>query len=41
MSKTPQERIDAIEFLRTHYIKYTNAEPRLQRVCTIINRKEG
>lgn len=39
MTKTPQERIDTIEFLRQQYIQYTNAEQRLQRVCRIIRKK--
>jgi hypothetical protein len=42
MSKTDVERINAIEFLRNQYIKYnTNVEPRLQRVCSIVNRKQS
>ena len=37
MSKTPQERIDAIEFLRQQYQSVNNnASTRLQRVYTII-----
>jgi hypothetical protein len=40
MTKTEQERIDAIELLRSFYIKSNfNVEPRLQKVCTIINKK--
>jgi hypothetical protein len=38
--KTPQERLDALEFLRQQYINFNkNAQPRLQRVCTITNQK--
>jgi hypothetical protein len=40
MTKTEQERIDAIELLRSFYIKSNfNVEPRLQKVCTIIKTK--
>lgn len=39
-----QERIDAIEFLRSQHFKFsskTDAElPKFQRVCTITQRKE-
>jgi hypothetical protein len=42
MTKTEQERIDAIELLRSFYIKSNfNVEPRLQKVCTIINKKNS
>ncbi len=41
-SKTPVERLDAIELLRSQYIKFKkDVQPGLQRVCTIINRNEG
>ncbi len=36
LTKTPQERLDALEFLRQQYINFNNdAKSRLQRVCTI------
>jgi hypothetical protein len=38
MSKTPKERLAAIEFLRQQYINYTHASQRLQRVCNIITK---
>lgn len=41
MSKTEQERIEAIEFLRQQYIEYTNAPQRLQRVLTVVKRGKG
>ncbi len=42
MSKSPEERIYAIEFLRQQYIKtLPDAQQRFQRVCNIINRKQG
>jgi hypothetical protein len=40
LTKTPQERLDALEFLRQQYINFNkNVKPRLQRVCTITNQK--
>lgn len=39
MSKTPQERLEAIEFLRQQYMEYTNAPQRMQKVLTITNMK--
>ncbi len=37
-TKSDAERIEAIEILRAQYIKFMkDAEPRLQRVCRIIN----
>ena len=40
--KTDQERLAAIEMLRDQYIKFLgNVQPRLIRVCKIINRKRG
>lgn len=40
LTKTHQERLDALEFLRQQYINFNkNVQPRLQRVCTIINQK--
>ena len=35
LSKTPQERLAAIEVLRQQYIKLKHIQPRLQRVCRI------
>ncbi len=41
-TKSPQERLDAIEFLREQYINFTfDVKPRFQRVCSIINRKQS
>lgn len=37
LTKTPQERLAAIEILRQHYFKLMGIEPRLQRVCRIID----
>ena len=40
--KSHKERLEAIEFLRQQYIKtQKDAEPRLQRVCKVIERKRG
>jgi hypothetical protein len=40
--KTDQERLEAIEMLRNQYINFLgNVQPRLIRVCKIINRKTG
>lgn len=40
LTKTPQERLSALESLRDLYIKLTNngIKPRLQRVYTVIKR---
>jgi hypothetical protein len=38
LTRTPQERLDAIEILRSQYIKWKNVEPGLQRVCRITER---
>jgi hypothetical protein len=39
MSKTPAERIEAIEVLRQQYMNFKkDVQPGLQRVCTIINK---
>ena len=37
-SKSELERLSAIEMLRQQYIKfkYPDAEPRFQRVCTVV-----
>lgn len=42
-TKTPQERLAAIEFLRQQYIKFKfgDVPPRFCRVFTIINSKQG
>ena len=37
-SKTPSERLDALEELRQQYIEMTNAPRRLQRVVNIIRK---
>lgn len=41
LTKTDQERLNAIELLRSQYIKYINkdVQPRLQRVCRVVNKK--
>ena len=41
MKKTPEELLEAIEFLRNQYIqyKYKDVHQRLQRVCRIIKEK--
>jgi very-short-patch-repair endonuclease len=41
LTKTPQERLAAIEFLRQQYIKFKfrDVYPRFCRVFTIVNRK--
>lgn len=42
LTKTPQERLDALEFLRQQYLNFNkNVQPRLQRVCTVTNQKPG
>lgn len=41
-TKTPQERLEAIEFLRQQYIKYKyDIQQGLQRVCRVINQKQS
>ncbi|MDP2365704.1 MAG: hypothetical protein Q8M94_18295 [Ignavibacteria bacterium] len=41
LTKTPQERLDALEFLRQQYIdSHKNIIPRLQRVVTKITLKK-
>jgi 2-polyprenyl-3-methyl-5-hydroxy-6-metoxy-1,4-benzoquinol methylase len=39
--QTPQKRLEALEQIRKEYhqYRYNNAEPRLQRVYTIIKRQ--
>ena len=40
LTKTPQERLDALEFLRQQYINFNkNVQPRLQRDCRITSQK--
>lgn len=42
MTKTPQERLEAIEFLRQQYIKFKDdIQPGLQRFCKVTNRKQS
>lgn len=42
LKKSPQERLDALEFLRQQYINFNkNAQPGLQRVCKVTNQKPG
>ena len=39
LTQSPQIRLDAIEQLRIQYINFLkNVEPRLQRVCRVINK---
>lgn len=41
-TKDVKERFEAIEFLRNQYIKFKkDVQPRLQRVCRIINQTQG
>jgi hypothetical protein len=37
-TRTPEERLEALEFLRAQYMAYIHAEQRLQRVCRIVER---
>ena len=42
MTKSITERLAAIEFLREQYINFNkDVQPRLQRVCRIINQKQS
>ena len=41
LTKSYAERLEVIEFLRHQYIKYTHASERLQKVCRVVNRKQG
>ena len=41
MSRPEIERINAIELLRSQYIKFKNVNPRLQRVCRITHKTPG
>lgn len=36
LSKSPQERLAAMEILRMQYVRFKRLEPRLQRVCRVI-----
>ena len=40
LTKTPQDRLEAIEILRQQYIKFIkDVQPRLQRICRITYQK--
>ena len=40
LTKSEIERLEAIELLRTNYIKFRkDVQPRLQRVCRVITKK--
>lgn len=39
LSKSPQERLAAIEILRQQYVRLKHIQPGLQRVCRIIKQK--
>ena len=42
ITKSPLERLSAIELLRQQFISYKDdIQPRLQRVCRIINQKQS
>jgi thiamine monophosphate kinase len=41
MSKTPQERLDALEFLRSLTYTSIDVSQGLQRVCSITQRKQS
>jgi hypothetical protein len=38
LTKSFEERIEAIEFLREQFIVFKNVSKRLQRVCRVINK---
>ena len=41
LTKSPQERLSAIEFLRQQFVNHQNElQSGLQRVCTVINQKQ-
>ncbi len=41
LTKSPLDRLAAIEFLRQQFINYQNdLQPGLQRICKIINQKQ-
>ena len=35
-SRTPQQRLAALEFLRAQYMAHIHAEQRLQRICRVV-----
>ncbi len=40
LTKSEKERLEAIEILRSNYIKFrTDVQPRLQRVCRVVTKK--
>ena len=42
ITKSPQDRLSAIEFLRQQFVNQQNdSKSRLQRVCKVINRKQS
>ena len=41
LSKTPQERLEALEFVRQVFYGYDPATTRLQRVFEVVKREEG
>ena len=42
LTKSEAKRLDAIELLREQYIRFNkDVQPRLQRICSIINRKKS
>jgi hypothetical protein len=41
MSRSETERLEAIETLRNQFINYKDVEPRLQRVCRVVNQKQS
>lgn len=41
MSRSETERLEAIETLRNQFINYNDVEPRLQRVCRVVNQKQS
>ena len=42
ITKTPAERLEAIEFLRIQYQSLIkNVHPGFQRVCRVVNQKQG
>ena len=41
-TKSEAKRFDAIEILREQYIRFNkDVQPRLQRICSVINRKKS
>ena len=41
LSKTPQERLEALEFVRQVFYGYDPATTRLQRVFEVVKREQG